>query len=535
MGDKEDGVDKIIAAVEDHFEDGPIPHQIRVAISEARRQRGNGGETIEDVIEVCRRFGMPSDVPDYEYRNGISVAEWLHIHLDEWRRLRIERQTTKALVKVGRAVLDKSDERGFVTLDPPSLSACVVCNYRGEYEHADWCPVPAALTAPQEGEGECTCVKVAGTFALGKHTGCPVHGDEVEPFVDEPGDLDADPAPEEEPEAWEGKLEEAIGALEALWRETRPIEGHDDPGALQDCYLTVRKAILRAHRLLFDRPAPGDPDRGSLDGIASGMTWPDVLTELAQRLTGGSKDNRAIRDADHKWASWLREQAHRLRASRPSSVSGGAGDLAKRAHEAFLLLDDYFAYGEFAATDEYVAEVYRALGELLDAPLTPEVDPPVPDQGTTGLASWSDGRLARAAEAWAEGDDVTGRRRLLLAIADRFRSPAAPEDPAAETEEWTFTPGKACPECERSGGNYHTGDCIYKGIVEQGSQIDWKVAYARLRRSRPVSGGLEVVAWRVRHDHWAEDEWTIVESRPDVWDEAEPLYLAPSTHRERNR
>ena len=71
-------------------------------------------------------------------------------------------------------------------------------------------------------------------------------------------------------------------------------------------------------------------------------------------------------------------------AARPSSGDGEASDLTKRAYEAFLLLDDYFAYGEFGATDEYVAEVYRALGELLDAPLRPEADRAAPSRGEGG-------------------------------------------------------------------------------------------------------------------------------------------------------
>ncbi len=36
---------------------------------------------------------------------------------------------------------------------------------------------------------------------------------------------------------------EASGALRAVMAETVPIEGHDDPGAISDCYATLSEFI----------------------------------------------------------------------------------------------------------------------------------------------------------------------------------------------------------------------------------------------------------------------------------------------------
>ena len=43
--------------------------------------------------------------------------------------------------------------------------------------------------------------------------------------------------------------DDALGALAAIQAETVPIEGHGDPGAIQDCFATVREFIEQSDLL----------------------------------------------------------------------------------------------------------------------------------------------------------------------------------------------------------------------------------------------------------------------------------------------
>lgn len=70
------------------------------------------------------------------------------------------------------------------------------------------------------------------------------------------------PTPSPAPE-WANQLERVYKLLAALRSETRPISGHEDPGAIEDCWREVFDELIQIEEAA-EAPRPPQKDREQL-------------------------------------------------------------------------------------------------------------------------------------------------------------------------------------------------------------------------------------------------------------------------------